>query len=183
MTSIKGCFHPFLKCSKDGNTSHISHILSVLCSVAGLEWSELGIFCFVALLAGWVGNTNIGISLNAAISFLVSPEPKTEMKTLKWAISQFASVERIVGEDKYFCENCHHYTEAERSLLFDKMPEVITIHLKCFAASGLEWVCIACLTKQGPAAREVLPQELEMLWNISRRFPDWDEAPNAIKAL
>lgn len=74
-------------------------------------------------------------------SCVVSPEPKTEMKTLRWAISQFASVERIVGEDKYFCENCHHYTEAERSLLFDKMPEVITIHLKCFAASGLEWVC------------------------------------------
>uniref|UniRef100_A0ABK0LE09 Ubiquitin carboxyl-terminal hydrolase n=1 Tax=Rattus norvegicus TaxID=10116 RepID=A0ABK0LE09_RAT len=71
----------------------------------------------------------------------VSPEPKTEMKTLRWAISQFASVERIVGEDKYFCENCHHYTEAERSLLFDKMPEVITIHLKCFAASGLEFDC------------------------------------------
>ncbi|XP_005074378.2 ubiquitin carboxyl-terminal hydrolase 1 [Mesocricetus auratus] len=71
----------------------------------------------------------------------ISPEPKTEMKTLRWAISQFASVERIVGEDKYFCENCHHYTEAERSLLFDKMPEVITIHLKCFAASGLEFDC------------------------------------------
>ncbi|XP_059945875.1 ubiquitin carboxyl-terminal hydrolase 1 isoform X3 [Mesoplodon densirostris] len=69
----------------------------------------------------------------------ISPEPKTEMKTLRWAISQFASVERIVGEDKYFCENCHHYTEAERSLLFDKMPEVVTIHLKCFAASGLEF--------------------------------------------
>uniref|UniRef100_UPI00398EC1E0 ubiquitin carboxyl-terminal hydrolase 1 isoform X2 n=1 Tax=Pristiophorus japonicus TaxID=55135 RepID=UPI00398EC1E0 len=64
----------------------------------------------------------------------ISPEPKMEIKTLKWAISQFASVERIVGEDKYFCENCHHYTEAERSLLFDKMPEVVTIHLKCFAA-------------------------------------------------
>ncbi|KAM7097904.1 ubiquitin carboxyl-terminal hydrolase 1 [Molossus nigricans] len=71
----------------------------------------------------------------------ISPEPKPEMKTLRWAISQFASVERIVGEDKYFCENCHHYTEAERSLLFDKMPEVITIHLKCFAASGLEFDC------------------------------------------
>ncbi|XP_072505814.1 ubiquitin carboxyl-terminal hydrolase 1 [Notamacropus eugenii] len=71
----------------------------------------------------------------------ISPEPKTELKSLKWAISQFASVERIVGEDKYFCENCHHYTEAERSLLFDKMPEVITIHLKCFAASGLEFDC------------------------------------------
>ncbi|XP_038650455.1 ubiquitin carboxyl-terminal hydrolase 1 isoform X2 [Scyliorhinus canicula] len=68
----------------------------------------------------------------------VSPEPKMEIKTLKWAISQFASVERIVGEDKYFCENCHHYTEAERSLLFDKMPEVVTIHLKCFAACSSE---------------------------------------------
>ncbi|XP_074859411.1 ubiquitin carboxyl-terminal hydrolase 1 isoform X2 [Carettochelys insculpta] len=77
----------------------------------------------------------------------ISPEPKTEMKTLKWAISQFASVERIVGEDKYFCENCRHYTEAERSLLFDKMPEVITIHLKCFAANGLEFDCYGGLSK------------------------------------
>ncbi|XP_030061426.1 ubiquitin carboxyl-terminal hydrolase 1 isoform X2 [Microcaecilia unicolor] len=77
----------------------------------------------------------------------ISPEPKTETKTLKWAISQFASVERIVGEDKYFCENCHHYTEAERSLLFDKMPEVITIHLKCFAANGLEFDCYGGLSK------------------------------------
>lgn len=72
--------------------------------------------------------------------FSVSPDPKPELKTLKWAISQFASVERIFGEDKYFCETCHHYTEAERSLLFDKTPEVITIHLKRFSANGLEWV-------------------------------------------
>ncbi|RXN00694.1 Ubiquitin carboxyl-terminal hydrolase 1 [Acipenser ruthenus] len=69
----------------------------------------------------------------------ISPEPKMELKTLKWAISQFASVERIVGEDKYFCETCHHYTEAERSLLFDKTPEVVTIHLKCFAANSSEF--------------------------------------------
>lgn len=103
--------------------------------VAGLECSEFDIFCFVAFL---VGCKYRHIRERSHSLFLVSPEPKTEMKTLKWAISQFASVERIVGEDKYFCENCHHYTEAERSLLFDKMPEVITIHLKCFAASGLE---------------------------------------------
>uniref|UniRef100_A0A8C7CK75 USP domain-containing protein n=1 Tax=Oncorhynchus kisutch TaxID=8019 RepID=A0A8C7CK75_ONCKI len=62
----------------------------------------------------------------------VSPDPKLELKTLKWPISQFASVERIVGE--YLCETCHHYTEAERSLPFDKTPpEVVTIHLKCFS--------------------------------------------------
>ncbi|KAL1022795.1 hypothetical protein UPYG_G00032430 [Umbra pygmaea] len=77
----------------------------------------------------------------------VSPDPKPELKTLKWAISQFASVERIVGEDKYFCETCHHYTEAERSLLFDKTPEVITIHLKCFSANGLEMDPYAGLSK------------------------------------
>uniref|UniRef100_A0A3B5LKE3 Ubiquitin carboxyl-terminal hydrolase n=1 Tax=Xiphophorus couchianus TaxID=32473 RepID=A0A3B5LKE3_9TELE len=79
--------------------------------------------------------------------FEVSPDPKPEMKTLTWAISQFASVERIVGEDKYFCETCHHYTEAERSLLFDKTPEVITIHLKRFSASSLEVDPYAGLSK------------------------------------
>ncbi|XP_053353721.1 ubiquitin carboxyl-terminal hydrolase 1 isoform X2 [Clarias gariepinus] len=77
----------------------------------------------------------------------ISPDPKPEQKTLRWAISQFASVERIVGQDKYFCETCHHYTEAERSLLFDKTPEVVTIHLKCFAASGSEMDPYAGLSK------------------------------------
>ncbi|XP_058259684.1 ubiquitin carboxyl-terminal hydrolase 1 [Hemibagrus wyckioides] len=77
----------------------------------------------------------------------ISPDPKPEQKTLRWAISQFASVERIVGQDKYFCETCHHYTEAERSLLFDKTPDVVTIHLKCFAASGLEMDPYAGLSK------------------------------------
>lgn len=77
----------------------------------------------------------------------VSPDPRLEIKTLKWAISQFASVERIVGEDKYFCENCHHYTEAERSLLFDKIPEIVTIHLKCFAANSSEFDCYGGLSK------------------------------------
>ncbi|KAK3556055.1 hypothetical protein QTP70_001844 [Hemibagrus guttatus] len=77
----------------------------------------------------------------------ISPDPKPERKTLRWAISQFASVERIVGQDKYFCETCHHYTEAERSLLFDKTPDVVTIHLKCFAASGLEMDPYAGLSK------------------------------------
>ncbi|KAM4721359.1 ubiquitin carboxyl-terminal hydrolase 1 [Rhinophrynus dorsalis] len=77
----------------------------------------------------------------------ISPDPRMETKTLKWAISQFASVERIVGEDKYFCENCHHYSEAERSLLFDKIPEILTIHLKCFAANGSEFDCYGGLSK------------------------------------
>ncbi|KAM3915198.1 ubiquitin carboxyl-terminal hydrolase 1 [Leptodactylus fuscus] len=69
----------------------------------------------------------------------ISPDPRQEMKSLQWAISQFASVERLVGDDKYFCENCNHYTEAERSLLFDKIPEIVTIHLKCFSANSLEF--------------------------------------------
>ncbi|XP_073499892.1 ubiquitin carboxyl-terminal hydrolase 1 [Phyllobates terribilis] len=77
----------------------------------------------------------------------ISPDPRQEIKTLKWAISQFASVERIVGEDKYFCETCRHYTEAERSLLFDKIPEIVTIHLKCFAAISSEFDCYGGLSK------------------------------------
>ncbi|KAM6456344.1 ubiquitin carboxyl-terminal hydrolase 1 isoform 2-T3 [Liasis olivaceus] len=96
----------------------------------------------------------------------ISPEPKTEVKTLKWAISQFASIERIVGEDKYFCENCLHYTEAERSLLFDKMPEVVTIHLKCFAASGLEFDSYGGLSKINTPLQTPLKLSLDD-WSIN----------------
>ncbi|XP_041862890.1 ubiquitin carboxyl-terminal hydrolase 1 [Melanotaenia boesemani] len=91
----------------------------------------------------------------------VSPDPKPELKTLKWAIAQFASVERIVGEDKYFCETCHHYTEAERSLLFDKTPEVITIHLKRFSANSLEMDPYAGLCKVNTPLQTPLTLSLE----------------------
>ncbi|XP_035508558.1 ubiquitin carboxyl-terminal hydrolase 1 isoform X2 [Morone saxatilis] len=91
----------------------------------------------------------------------VSPDPKPELKTLTWAIGQFASVERIVGEDKYFCETCHHYTEAERSLLFDKTPEVITIHLKRFSANGLELDPYAGLSKVNTPLQTPLTLSLE----------------------
>uniref|UniRef100_A0AAY4CQD5 Ubiquitin carboxyl-terminal hydrolase n=1 Tax=Denticeps clupeoides TaxID=299321 RepID=A0AAY4CQD5_9TELE len=94
-------------------------------------------------------------------SYEISPEPKSELKTLNWAISQFASVERIVGEDKYFCETCQHYTEAERSLLFDKMPEVITIHLKCFAANSTELDPYAGLSKVNTPLRTPLKLSLD----------------------
>ncbi|XP_068563757.1 ubiquitin carboxyl-terminal hydrolase 1 isoform X3 [Cebidichthys violaceus] len=91
----------------------------------------------------------------------VSPDPKPELKTLKWAIAQFASVERIVGEDKYFCETCHHYTEAERSLLFDKTPEVITIHLKRFSANSLDLDPYAGLSKVNTPLQTPLTLSLE----------------------
>lgn len=66
----------------------------------------------------------------------ISPDPQPKLKTLKWAIGQFASVERLVGENKYFCEQCCRYTEAERTVLFDKTPEIFTIHLKRFSANS-----------------------------------------------
>ncbi|XP_035863567.1 ubiquitin carboxyl-terminal hydrolase 1 isoform X3 [Sander lucioperca] len=91
----------------------------------------------------------------------ISPDPKPEVKTLKWAIAQFASVERIVGEDKYFCETCHHYTEAERSLLFDKTPEVITIHLKRFSANSLDLDPYAGLSKVNTPLQTPLTLSLE----------------------
>ena len=34
----------------------------------------------------------------------IFPESKAEMKTLRWAVSSFDSVESTVGGDKNFCE-------------------------------------------------------------------------------
>ncbi|XP_034002359.1 LOW QUALITY PROTEIN: ubiquitin carboxyl-terminal hydrolase 1 [Trematomus bernacchii] len=103
----------------------------------------------------------------------VSPDPKPELKTLKWAIGQFASVERIVGEDKYFCETCHHYTEAERSLLFDKTPEVITIHLKRFSANSCDLDPYAGLSKVNTPLQTPLTLSLD----------EWCTRPSSTKGL
>jgi ubiquitin carboxyl-terminal hydrolase 1 len=54
---------------------------------------------------------------------------------LSWAISKFASIERLNGDNKYFCDKCATLTEADISTSFEKLPQVLTIHLKRFQTS------------------------------------------------
>ena len=61
-------------------------------------------------------------------------EPDEELN-LSWAISKFASTERLNGDNKYFCDNCATLTEANISTYFEKLPQVLTIHLKRFQTS------------------------------------------------
>ena len=46
----------------------------------------------------------------------------------------FAGVERLQGDNKYSCEKCTHLVEAERSVHYVNTPNVLTVHLKRFAA-------------------------------------------------
>lgn len=55
-------------------------------------------------------------------------------RSLSWALSQFASRERLQGDNKYWCDQCSHFVEAERSILFSRLPVVLTIHLNRFSA-------------------------------------------------
>ena len=53
--------------------------------------------------------------------------------SLSWALSQFALREKLRGENKYFCNECGHFVEAERSVLFSHLSSVMTIHLNRFS--------------------------------------------------
>lgn len=69
-----------------------------------------------------------------------SPAPKSEKiankPTLSRAISQFAAVESLYGDNKYFCESCCTHNEAQITTYFDVLPEVFTVHFKRFKASS-----------------------------------------------
>ena len=52
--------------------------------------------------------------------------------SLSWALSQFALREKLRGNNKYFCDECGHFVEAERSVLFSHLSSVMTIHLNRF---------------------------------------------------
>lgn len=64
-----------------------------------------------------------------------SEDEYDQSQNLSWAISKFASIERLNGDNKYFCDNCATLTEANISTYFEKLPEVLTIHLKRFQTS------------------------------------------------
>ncbi|XP_005111004.1 uncharacterized protein LOC101856225 [Aplysia californica] len=62
----------------------------------------------------------------------------TSVSCLSRLVQAFSSVERLRDSNKYWCETCAHYTEAERSSRYTTLPAVLTLQLKRFSAnSGL----------------------------------------------
>ncbi|GFR62748.1 ubiquitin carboxyl-terminal hydrolase [Elysia marginata] len=53
-------------------------------------------------------------------------------------ISSSSSVERLRASNKYWCEECLHHVEAERSCHYLDLPQILSLHLKRFSSnSGL----------------------------------------------
>ncbi|XP_068747002.1 ubiquitin carboxyl-terminal hydrolase 1-like [Montipora capricornis] len=77
------------------------------------------------------------VKVNDPKTFSPTPKKAQDTQSLLWALSQFATVEHLTGDNKYFCENCLTHTEAEISTSFEKLPKVLTIHLKRFTANAL----------------------------------------------
>jgi ubiquitin C-terminal hydrolase len=48
----------------------------------------------------------------------------------------FTEVEYLRDDNKYYCDKCYRYVEAERSLHYDSLPNILTVHLKRFSATG-----------------------------------------------
>lgn len=57
--------------------------------------------------------------------------------SLSWAISQFCLRETLRGDNKYCCEGCGHLVEAERSVMFGRLPLIVTFHLNRFEMQSL----------------------------------------------
>ncbi|KAK3578806.1 hypothetical protein CHS0354_030225 [Potamilus streckersoni] len=50
-------------------------------------------------------------------------------------------VEKLAGDNKYYCESCLHKVEAERSIQYEILPDILTLHLKRFSAgSGIGYI-------------------------------------------
>nr|KAG5687218.1 hypothetical protein BaRGS_012370 [Batillaria attramentaria] len=55
----------------------------------------------------------------------------------------FTEVERLQDDNKYFCDHCLHKNEAERSLHYDVLPNILTVHLKRFSATTGMFGCLS----------------------------------------
>lgn len=62
------------------------------------------------------------------ISLPVEPD-----RSLQWALSSHGQSEKLAGDNKYKCDECHTYCEAKRWWQLAELPKVLTVHLKLFA--------------------------------------------------
>ncbi|CAL1541019.1 unnamed protein product [Lymnaea stagnalis] len=59
---------------------------------------------------------------------------KSEDSCLDKLMQALSNIERLKDNNKYFCEECIHYVEAERSCHYTTLPLVLTLHLKRFGS-------------------------------------------------
>ncbi|XP_041371776.1 ubiquitin carboxyl-terminal hydrolase 1-like isoform X2 [Gigantopelta aegis] len=62
-----------------------------------------------------------------------SDDSESDDTCLSKLMSAFTEVERLRDDNKYFCDQCLCYVEAERSLHYDVLPNILTLHLKRFS--------------------------------------------------
>ncbi|PXF43762.1 Ubiquitin carboxyl-terminal hydrolase 46 [Gracilariopsis chorda] len=70
---------------------------------------------------------------NRAEQFLDVSLPVEAGRNLDWAWSKTGAREKLAGVNKYSCDTCNTYTEAQRWWRVEVLPQVLTVHLKLFA--------------------------------------------------
>ncbi|RDD39856.1 Ubiquitin carboxyl-terminal hydrolase 1 [Trichoplax sp. H2] len=62
----------------------------------------------------------------------LSLDSTTTIDTVKLSslLEKFTTVDYLDGVNKYYCEHCRNYTEAEIGIVFDEIPKVLIFHLK-----------------------------------------------------
>lgn len=85
--------------------------------------------------------------------------------SLSWVLSQFCLRERLRGDNKYHCERCGHLVEAERSVMFGRLPLVMTLHLNRFATHSMEWMASGGLAVNKVGGNLAVP--------LTLRFSTW----------
>ncbi|XP_012587689.1 PREDICTED: ubl carboxyl-terminal hydrolase 18 isoform X2 [Condylura cristata] len=80
------------------------------------------------------------------------------LKTLEDAFRYFLQPKELIGESKFFCENCGRKTSRKQVFRLTQLPETLTIHLMRFSTknSNTEKVCHALYFPRSLDLNEVL---------------------------
>jgi len=49
-----------------------------------------------------------------------------------WIVKSLEEVEFLNGDNKYLCSECLHLTEADQTVTYKQLPQILTIHIKRF---------------------------------------------------
>ncbi len=55
--------------------------------------------------------------------------------SIEKALRHFTSAERLSSTNKYKCDSCHSHVEATKRILLQRLPPIVTIHLKRFTVT------------------------------------------------
>jgi ubiquitin C-terminal hydrolase len=89
-----------------------------------------------------------------------------QTSNLRECLQIFSTLEKLGGDDRWYCSKCKEFRDAEKKLDLFKLPDILIIQLKRFQANGTKLNTLVDYPVRGLDLSEFVPGQENVVYDL-----------------